>query len=139
MSYRKVSNTENKPFDMEKIIKTYRSSSEPCPIRDVLDRIGDKWSTLIILILSEEGTLRFNQLHQAIGDISQKMLTVTLKTLQEDGLVSRKMYPEIPPRVEYTLTETGESLVPYIQSLAEWASKNMTGIKRSRKQHTAAI
>jgi len=71
-----------------------------CPVRQVLDRIGDKWSTLIILILGDSGVMRFNGIGAAIGDISQKMLTATLRNLEADGLVSRKMYQEIPPRVE---------------------------------------
>jgi DNA-binding HxlR family transcriptional regulator len=103
-----------------------------CPVRGVLDRIGDKWAVLVIMTLGDAGMMRFNQLHEAIGDISQKMLTVTLKKLQEDGLVSRKMYQEIPPRVEYTLTDTGNSLLPHLNGLAEWAMVHMGGIRASR-------
>jgi len=109
-----------------------RSRDLNCPVRGVLDRIGDKWAVLVIMILGEEVTMRFNQLHENIGDISQKMLTVTLKKLQEDGLVSRKMYQEIPPRVEYTLTDTGVTLVPLLNALTEWANANMKVIKKSR-------
>lgn len=100
-----------------------------------MDRIGDKWAVLVITTLGEEGTMRFNQLHETIGDISQKMLTVTLKKLQEDGLVSRRMYQEIPPRVEYTLTDTGVTLVPLLNALAEWANANMKVIKKSRSAY----
>lgn len=104
-----------------------------------MDRIGDKWAVLVITTLGEKGTMRFNQLHELIGDISQKMLTVTLKKLQEDGLVSRKMYQEIPPRVEYSLTERGESLLPHIISLERWAVENMFGIQEARREYMSAV
>jgi DNA-binding HxlR family transcriptional regulator len=103
-----------------------------CPVRQVLDRIGDKWSSLVILHLGEYGMMRFNGLSQVIGDISQKMLTVTLRNLEADGLVSRKAFAEIPPRVEYKLTTLGESLVPLLKQLVDWADTNMGVIKRSR-------
>lgn len=107
-------------------------TAENCPVRHVLDRIGDKWSTLVILMLGKQGKLRFNELSQAIGDISQKMLPVTLRSLEADGLVSRKMYAEIPPRVEYELTEMGFSLLPLIKALEGWAEENIGEIKRNR-------
>ena len=103
-----------------------------CPIRSVLDRFGDKWSILAILILAETEKLRFNELHKAIGDISQKMLTVTLRTLETDGLVRRTVFPEIPPRVEYNLTDRGRSLLPHLHSLTAWATENMPAIHKSR-------
>jgi len=109
-----------------------------CPVRNVLDRVGDKWSILIIGILGESGTQRFNQLNRRIGNISQKMLTVTLKTLEADGLVSRKMYPTIPPKVEYTLTPLGESLLPALASLTNWAVEHMPAILASREQYRSA-
>jgi DNA-binding HxlR family transcriptional regulator len=111
--------------------------TEQCPVRNVLDRLGDKWSMLVIIILGEHGTLRFNQLTGCIGDISQKMLTVTLRSLEADGLVSRKAYPEIPPRVEYTLTDTGTELLPHIESLSGWALKNMAKIQEAREKFAA--
>ncbi|MFK5855211.1 MAG: helix-turn-helix domain-containing protein [Bacteroidota bacterium] len=104
---------------------------EQCPIQNVLDRFGDKWSLLIIMTLSYNNIMRFNELHKSIG-VSQKMLTVTLRTLEADGLVSRKMYPEIPPRVEYRLTKLGKSLVPHIDSLSKWAEENQSVILKSR-------
>ena len=107
-----------------------------CPVRNVLDRIGDKWSILVIGILGESGTLRFNEINAIIGTISQKMLTVTLKTLEADGLVSRKIYPQVPPRVEYTLTELGQSLLPAMSSLVNWALENMATIKASREEYS---
>lgn len=106
-----------------------------CPVRQVLDRIGDKWSSLIILHLGEFGMMRFNGISAAIGDISQKMLTVTLRHLEADGFVSRKAFAEIPPRVEYDLTPLGESLVPLLKQLVVWADTNMGAIKRSRTQY----
>lgn len=106
-----------------------------CPVRQVLDRIGDKWSTLIILILGENGVMRFNGIGAAIGDISQKMLTTTLRNLEADGLVSRKMYSEIPPRVEYELTDLGRSLLPLIRQLQVWADENFQTIMRNRNRY----
>ncbi|HEY4337245.1 MAG TPA: helix-turn-helix domain-containing protein [Puia sp.] len=111
------------------------STTENCPVRHVLDRIGDKWSTLVVLMLGKHGKLRFNELSQAIGDVSQKMLTVTLRSLEADGLVSRKMYAEIPPRVEYELTEMGSGLLPLIRALEGWAGDNIEDIRRSRQRY----
>lgn len=109
---------------------------EDCPVRNVLDRVGDKWSILVVTILGEAGTLRFNELNAIIGTISQKMLTVTLKTLEADGLISRKIYPQVPPRVEYTLTPLGESLLPAMSLLVNWALEHMPAIKASREQYS---
>ena len=112
---------------------------EICPIRNVISRFGDKWSLLIILLLNENEKLRFNQLGKMIPDISTKVLSSTLKTLEADNLVSRTVYPEVPPRVEYNLTQTGTSLVPIINELTQWAKENMKPIVAHRKkyeQHT---
>jgi len=117
---------------MEKILEKY-VETEHCPVRNVLDRFGDKWSVLVITILGEGGVMRFKDLNKTISDISQKMLTVTLRTLEADGLVSRKVYPEIPPRVEYQLTQLGQSLLPHIRNLTNWALENFEVIKRSRE------
>ena len=106
-----------------------------CSIRHILDRFGDKWSILIISILGHVGKLRFNELNQQIGDISQKMLTVTLRSLEADGLISRKLFPEIPPRVEYELTDLGRSLLPHIEQLAGWAEQNMECILKNRAKY----
>ena len=81
-----------------------------CPIRDILSRLGDKWSLLVLTTLYSNGTMRFNDIQRSLGDISQRMLTVTLRSLEADGLVHREVYPEVPPRVEYALTEMGESI-----------------------------
>lgn len=104
-----------------------------CPVRNVLNRVGDKWSMLVLFTLESTPTIRFKELHRNIPDISQKMLTTTLKTLEADGLIIRKAYPEIPPRVEYELTSRGKSLLPLIDNLLSWASTNMDGIMQSRE------
>lgn len=118
---------------MKKNINKF-SRSPQCPIRNVLDRFGDKWSILVILVLGENGTMRFNEINKTIGDVSQKMLTVTLRTLEADGLVARQVFPEIPPRVEYQLTHLGMSLMPHIHSLTTWADQNINEIKTSREK-----
>ena len=110
-----------------------------CSVRQILDRFGDKWSILIISTLGHVGKQRFNELNQQIGDISQKMLTVTLRSLEADGLVSRTLYPEIPPRVEYELTELGRSLLPNIEQLALWAEKNMETILKNREKYAQKV
>ena len=117
---------------MAKNIEKY-SLVEICPIRNVVARFGNKWAFLVILLLSENGTTRFNQLRKLIPDISTKMLSSTLSVLEADGLVSRKVYPEVPPRVEYALTPTGQSLVPLILQLTEWAQQHMQSILRHRE------
>ena len=118
----------------ETILKKY-ADVENCPVRNVMDRFGDKWSTLVLLLLYDEPVMRFSELHKTIETISQKMLTVTLKSLEADGLIIRTQYPEIPPRVEYSLTERGASLIPHIQNLVGWANENITGIRESREAY----
>ena len=105
-----------------------------CPIRNILARISDKWSLLVLYTLNQEPTMRFNALQKSIPDISQKMLTITLKTLEEDGFVSRKVYAEVPPKVEYSLTDRALSLLPCINTLIAWAKENMEDIIRDRKK-----
>lgn len=119
-----------------KLIPVTQGSDEAkhCPIRDVLDRIGDKWSLLILLTLSE-GTLRFSVLRRAIGDISQRMLAQTLRSLECDGYIARKVYPTVPPKVEYSLTDLGKSLLEKITPLAEWAHAHHPVIQESRKNY----
>lgn len=104
-----------------------------CGIRNLLDRVGDKWSLMIIDMLSE-GTLRYSELDHKIESISQKMLTVTLKSLETDGLVSRKVYPQVPPKVEYTLTALGETLMPAINMLKKWALESTPAILEARNR-----
>ena len=107
---------------------------EICPVRNVIARFGNKWALLVVLVLSENHNCRFNSLTRLIPDISARVLSSTLKTLEADGLVARKVYSEVPPKVEYSLTETGESLVPIILELTAWAQKNMKSIIRHRKE-----
>ena len=94
-----------------------------CPIRQVISRFGDKWSMLVLYTLyaSDMGVLRFSELHHKMADCSQKMLSATLKNLEQTNLVHREVYPVVPPRVEYSLTDTGKSLMPAINSLIDWA------------------
>lgn len=105
-----------------------------CPIRNVIARFGNKWALLVIYILNENGSIRFSQLARQIPDISTKVLSNTLHILEADGLVKRTVFPEVPIRVEYELTETGRNLVPIIISLTEWAQNNMKSIMAHRKK-----
>lgn len=113
------------------------ADAEKCPVRDVLDRIGDAWSVLVILLLGEHGPYRFNALKRAIGDISQRMLAVTLRHLERDGLISRTVFPTNPPQVEYALTDLGRSLLGRIEILTAWAVENHGPIKAARRQYDA--
>lgn len=107
---------------------------EICPIRNVIARFGDKWSFLVLLTINEHKVIRFNELCRAIPDISPRMLSGTLRTLEADGLISRKVYPVVPPKVEYRLTDIGDSLIPHINRLTEWALENMQKIVSHRKR-----
>lgn len=104
-----------------------------CPIRNVLSRVGDKWSMLVLFTLESNNNQRFKELQRNIPEISQKMLATTLKMLEADGLILRVAFSEIPPRVEYSLTKKGESLLPLINNLISWASDNMEDIIESRR------
>ena len=132
-TYFEGTNSDNQDYIMEKNLEIF-SHFEECPVRKVLNRFGDKWSILILMVLGEVDNMRFNKLHKTIGDISQKMLTVTLRTLEADGLVTRTIYPEIPPRVEYKITERGKSLLIHINKLVFWADENMEAILESREK-----
>jgi DNA-binding HxlR family transcriptional regulator len=110
---------------------------DSCPaVREVLNRIGDKWSVLIVGLLGD-GPKRFSELRREIEGISQRMLTLTLKGLERDGLVTRTLYPTIPPRVEYHLTDLGRTLWKPIQSLAKWAQENREQIQKARNLYDA--
>ena len=106
---------------MRKINKPVDPNYLECPIRNVIEKFGDKWSLLVLYHLDAHGTMRFNSIHRDMADCSQKMQSQTLKRLEKYHLISRKLYPEVPPRVEYSLTETGKSLMPHIKSLIDWA------------------
>ena len=103
-------------------------------MRNVVARFGNKWALLVILVLSENEPIRYNELGRKIPDISSRVLSNTLRILEADGLVNRRFYQEVPPRVEYSLTETGRSLVPIIIKLTEWAQNNMKTIIEHRNQ-----
>lgn len=111
-----------------------------CPVRNILARLCDKWALLVIYILfrSGEQSMRFMELKQQMPDISQRMLTMTLRTLEEDGYVTRTIFPEIPPRVEYALTERAKSLKPILDSLLQWSVDNMEDIMNDRKRASEA-
>lgn len=99
----------------------------------VLSRIGDKWSILVVMMLTD-GPRRFNELKRLVGGVSQRMLTFTLRGLERDGLVSRTVYPTIPPRVEYELTDLGRSLQVPVQALGAWAFSNLPAIQEARSR-----
>ena len=115
-------------------IESGRADLSQCPVRGVLDRIGDKWSTLIITTLAEQ-PLRFGQLRRTIPDISQRMLTQTLRDLQRDGLISRHVFPTQPPSVEYRLTAMGQSLLEPLAALVRWADTYYGAIRGARSEY----
>jgi DNA-binding HxlR family transcriptional regulator len=102
-----------------------------CPTRQVLDRIGDRWTVLVVLTLLDD-TLRFTELRRAIPGVTPKALTATLRALERDGLVERRVYAEVPPRVEYSLTPLGRSLEQPLGAIKEWAETNITEIEAAR-------
>ena len=108
--------------------------NENCPTRLVLDRIADKWTVLVIGSLMH-GTKRFGELRREIGGISQKMLTQTLRGLERDGLVSRKIYPTVPPKVEYSLTSLGTTLVKVLEEIRIWSEQNIEQVLRSQEKY----
>jgi len=117
---------------MPKLTMVTKIESGECPIRSILDRVGDKWSVLIFVALKDEAK-RFNEIKRLIGDISQRVLTSTLRRLEADGYISRKVYPTAPPKVEYSLTARGQELFTLIHPLIVWAKENREGIFESRK------
>ncbi|GAA2478835.1 winged helix-turn-helix transcriptional regulator [Winogradskya humida] len=113
-------------------------TSDGCAIREVLDRVGDKWSVLIVVLLGHR-THRFNELHRSIEGISQRMLTLTLRTLERDGLVKRTVHASVPPRVDYELTELGRTLLVPVQALDDWARAHRDDIRAARVTHDARV
>lgn len=107
---------------------------EMCPVRNVIARFGNKWAFLTVLVIGEQGVVRFNELSRLIPDVSSRVLSSTLRTLEADGFIDRKVYAVVPPKVEYRLTETGESLLPLIRQLTEWAQTNMKRVMTHRKE-----
>ena len=137
--YSEVTNADYKAVDREKFFKNIfehanTSRKQVCQVRDIVARLNDKWSMLTIYALGGYGTLRFNEIKTKIGDISQRMLTVTLRNLEADGLIKRKVYAEIPPRVEYKLTPLGIELMEQYIQLANWAMRNSSRISRRRNR-----
>ncbi len=122
-----MSATHIEPFPAEVVV-------EDCPAREILDRVGDKWSVLVIVLLGQR-THRFNELHRAVEGISQRMLTLTVRALQRDGLVSRTVYATVPARVDYELTELGRSLLVPLGALYDWANTHRDDIQAARERH----
>jgi DNA-binding HxlR family transcriptional regulator len=108
-----------------------------CHAREVLARVGDKWSVYVIHVLGSAGTLRFNELRGRVDGISQRMLTVTLRGLERDGLVVRTVYPEVPPRVEYVLTPLGATLRQLVCGLVEWSGAHLPDVDAARAAYDA--
>lgn len=124
---------------MSKMTKENNSIIEICPIRNVVARFGDKWSLLVLLVINGQRVVRFNELCRLIPDISTRVLSTTLKTLEADGLIDRKVYAQVPPKVEYSLTETGNSLIPLIMQLTDWAQKNMKSVMSHRQAYLSSV
>ena len=108
-----------------------------CHAREILARVGDKWSVYVIHVLGDAGTLRFNELRSRVDGISQRMLTVTLRGMERDGLVTRKVYPEVPPRVEYALTKLGATLRQLVRGLVQWSGAHLTEVDAARAAYDA--
>jgi DNA-binding HxlR family transcriptional regulator len=108
-----------------------------CPTRVILDRIGDKWTVLAVLLL-RDGPLRFTELRDGIGRVAPKVLTQTLRRLERDGIVTREVFAEVPPRVVYTLTPLGESLIAPIAAVSTWAEEHLPAITRAQQQYDAS-
>ena len=108
--------------------------NQHCPTRMVLDRIADKWTVLVVGAL-EDKTKRFGELRREIGGVSQKMLTQTLRGLEMDGLVARRVYASVPPKVEYTLTKLGRTLIPVLEATREWSEQNIEGVLEARSHY----
>src|SRR5213594_2542032 len=108
-----------------------------CHARDVLARVGDTWSVYVIHVLGDARTLRFNELRSRVDGISQRMLTVTLRGMERDGLVIRKVYPEVPPRVEYSLTSLGKTLRQLVRGLVDWSGAHLAEVDAARAAYDA--
>lgn len=112
---------------------------EICPVRNVIARFGNKWALLTLLIIGEHDVVRFNELNRLIPDVSSRVLSSTLRTLEADGLIDRKVYAVVPPKVEYRLTDIGQSLLPLIRQLTEWAQTNMKKVINHRKEYESSL
>jgi DNA-binding HxlR family transcriptional regulator len=114
-----------------------QNTAANCHAREVLARIGDKWSVCVMHVLGDTRTLRFNELRSRVDGISQRMLTVTLRGLERDGLVARRVYAEVPPRVDYTLTPLGTTLRQLVRGLVAWSSAHLTEVDAARTAYDA--
>lgn len=112
--------------------KSSADFADRCPIRDVLERLGDRWTMLVLFTLEEGGTQRFSVLKSRIPDISQRMLAQTLRRIEQDGLVLRTVYPTVPPRVDYALTPLGESFLKPMHQLLDWAAAHHEDVRAAR-------
>ncbi len=123
----------NKEIESKKVC---HSGDIVCPLRDLLTRLGDKWTVLLLMTLAkrEDHRARFSEIKKEIPDISQRMLTTTLRSLERDGLLLRKVYPEVPPRVEYELTKRGMSILKPMEGLVDWIEEHWDDIKKTRVQ-----
>ena len=125
-----MTKSRSKPPELE-------HTPENCHAHEMLTRIGDKWSVYVIHVLGDARTLRFNELRSRVEGISQRMLTVTLRGLERDGLVRRTIYPEVPPRVEYTLTPLGATLRELVRSLIRWSGAHLAEVDAARARYDA--
>ena len=120
-------------MEVKEKLKKY-SDAEHCPVRNVISHFSSKWSILLLHILAEESPMRFGEISRVLEDISPKVLTSTLKNLESVGLVCRKVYAEVPPRVEYSLTPSGRTLIPALAPLEQWSIDNFASIVGNRGQ-----
>jgi DNA-binding HxlR family transcriptional regulator len=125
-----MANSRTKPAELE-------HTPANCHAHEMLTRIGDKWSVYVIHVLGDAGTLRFNELRARVDGISQRMLTVTLRGLERDGLVERTIYAEVPPRVEYTLTKLGKTLRELVRGLVKWSGAHLREVDAARARYDA--
>ena len=119
---------------LDAILNSRCTNRNICPVKDIMASYTDKWSMYAILLLGQKKTLRFNQLRSLITGISQRMLTVTLRSLEKDGIVARFISPEIPQKIEYSLTELGQGLFHQLVGLATWAKENVERIMKAREK-----
>ncbi|MCR6687201.1 helix-turn-helix domain-containing protein [Pseudoxanthomonas sp.] len=119
--------------------RQHSALAERCPIRDVVDRLGDRWTVLVLIELSTGGTLRFTELKRRIEDVSPRMLAQTLRQLEENGLVVRTVFPTVPPRVDYALTALGHSFFERVRGLIDWAEQHQQAVRAARAAYVAPV
>jgi DNA-binding HxlR family transcriptional regulator len=122
---------------MVRIVDTPSVFNAKCGSQQVLDLIADRWTTLVIYALAK-GTRRYSELQRIIGGVSQKMLTQTLRNLERNGLVKRQVYPVVPPKVEYTLTPVGQTLIEPLRAICRWAEEHLQDLEQARARHREA-